>query len=402
MSSTDHLPVSTGIDRLATLSAEADDLESLVRPLLDILAELTGLEATVLTIHDRRDDTQVWRFVHSTEDVPVPEGMAFPWEETLCQALIDRGERTVADLATDFPDHPAHTLLGIRGFVSQPYTLVGRAGQIAGTLCAGSRDPLDLDDRGLALFELFSRLVADQLAREIELGRERLRADRAEERLAERTRLVASAEHALKSPLTVAQGWSRILASRYDELDDAARKEAARRINEANERLWSQVEDLLAESRTTVLGFDLQPGDLDLAIHLAGIVRDGGQAAPDHHFVFDRRPVMARVDPRALEHLVLPLLENAATYAPAGTTVRVEVERVGDVARISVSDEGPGLPDGIDLFEPFTRGAGPEHPQGTGLGLHIVRTLAQASRGRARAESSPGGGARFVVELPGA
>ena len=101
--------------------------------------------------------------------------------------------------------------------------------------------------------------------------------------------------------------------------------------------------------------------------------------------------------------ILLNLVGNAINYSPAGSHVRVSVEGVGGRALIAVSDEGPGLAPAqaakvFDKFERLGRGG----DGGSGLGLYISRKLARAMGGDLTVESTPGEGARFTLELPGA
>ena len=93
------------------------------------------------------------------------------------------------------------------------------------------------------------------------------------------------------------------------------------------------------------------------------------------------------------------LIGNAVKHSPAGGTVDVRVARDGNVARIRVEDEGPGVPEAerTRIFEPFYRA--PDAPQGTGLGLAIVSQIAALHRGRVRVGTGTLRGASFVLEL---
>jgi two-component system, OmpR family, phosphate regulon sensor histidine kinase PhoR len=112
-----------------------------------------------------------------------------------------------------------------------------------------------------------------------------------------------------------------------------------------------------------------------------------------------------RADARALEHVLVNLVDNAVKYTPATGSVTVSAERAGDEVILAVADTGPGiaahhLP---RLFERFYRAdAGRDRDQGgTGLGLAIVKHLAQAQGGDVGVESGTAG-SRFWVKLPGA
>ena len=112
------------------------------------------------------------------------------------------------------------------------------------------------------------------------------------------------------------------------------------------------------------------------------------------------------VDAAQLELALKNLVENAAKYSPPGTAVRMSGARVDGELRLSVEDEGPGIPpEHLErVFDKFVRltGGGPPAQPGTGLGLAISRGIVRAHGGRIWAENRPEGGSRFVVTLPAA
>ena len=112
---------------------------------------------------------------------------------------------------------------------------------------------------------------------------------------------------------------------------------------------------------------------------------------------------MAEVHPGSIRQVLLNYLDNAVRYGPAGQTIRVVGERIGDRIVLAVEDQGPGVP--VDereaVFEPFRRGKGQigTSAVGSGIGLSVVREIADAHGGRADVEDAPEGGARFLLEL---
>lgn len=113
-------------------------------------------------------------------------------------------------------------------------------------------------------------------------------------------------------------------------------------------------------------------------------------------------PGLVFLDEAKVERIVENLLRNAAKHTPPATPVRVRVTSRADGIELMVEDEGPGIPAELreEIFETFRRGpsAGGE---GVGLGLSLVRRFAELHGGTAHAEDRVGGGARFVVWLPG-
>ena len=110
------------------------------------------------------------------------------------------------------------------------------------------------------------------------------------------------------------------------------------------------------------------------------------------------------LDRDALRQMLLNLLDNAVKYGPPGQTITVGSEVAGDRARIFVEDQGPGIPheDRQRVWEPYVRLARESEVStgGSGIGLSVVRELVTLHGGRTRAEGTPGGGARLVIELP--
>ena len=111
----------------------------------------------------------------------------------------------------------------------------------------------------------------------------------------------------------------------------------------------------------------------------------------------------AEVDRDALERIVANMLSNAVQHAPGAGPIELLVGRRDDWVEITCSDSGPGfLAEDIPvLFERFVRGSG-VMGEGTGIGLALVRELAQAHGGEAALRNGPGGGAEVTVRLPAA
>jgi signal transduction histidine kinase len=113
--------------------------------------------------------------------------------------------------------------------------------------------------------------------------------------------------------------------------------------------------------------------------------------------------LLIRADPMELRTAIANVLRNALAYAPKDTDVSVEVSLSDGLATVSVRDQGPGIPveERDAIFDPFTRGrSGSSHRDGHGLGLFIARRVVEAHGGSIWAESSPGEGTTFRLQLP--
>ena len=250
----------------------------------------------------------------------------------------------------------------------------------------------------LGVFVLASALAlaaVRQLYRENQLAR--LRSD-----------FVASVSHELRSPLAQARLFVETL--RLGRAPTEAHREwALANIDRETQRLAGLVENVLAFSRAergALAELELCPADVgeEVAATAAGFV----PLAPKGLAQLDVRTLpglRALVHPDSLRQVLLNLLDNAVKYGPRGQTVRVETAQAPDGIRIAVEDEGPGVTadEREAIFEPFRRGRATLNGAiaGSGIGLSVVRELVHAHGGRVWVETAPGGGARFVVLLPG-
>ncbi len=124
-----------------------------------------------------------------------------------------------------------------------------------------------------------------------------------------------------------------------------------------------------------------------------------------HHRVevdLEQQPPLVEFDAVLIERVLSNLLENAAKYTPAGSTIRLTAATSNKDLLVSVTDNGPGLPKGQEeaIFEKFTRGERESATSGVGLGLAICRAIVEAHKGKIWAENNPAGGARFSFTLP--
>jgi len=205
--------------------------------------------------------------------------------------------------------------------------------------------------------------------------------------------LLANASHELRSPLARL----KMAMAMIDEAPAAERARLKREIDTNIAELDALVEEVLLASRLdaqATLG-PPQPVAL-LALAAEEAARVGAQAAGDD--------ITLRGDERLLRRAVRNLLENARRYAGEGVEVLVR-HQAGGGAELVVADRGPGVPEAWRerIFEPFFRLPGhAEREGGVGLGLSLVRQIAERHGGGARCEPREGGGSRFVLSLPAA
>ncbi len=216
---------------------------------------------------------------------------------------------------------------------------------------------------------------------------------------------LASVGHDLRTPLTTIGGYAEALAEGKVAGDRLS--EVAGILDRESGRLSRLVEDLMLLTRLEAREFSLRPEEVDLAGHLGGIAESFGARARNLgvRLETDLHPLPpTRVDPDRVAQVVGNLLENALRYTPEGGRVRLGLRDESGTIVITVSDDGPGIEpaDLPHIFERLyvTQRYRPIRPEGSGLGLSIVRELVDAMGGATSVESSPGAGTSIVVRLP--
>jgi signal transduction histidine kinase len=216
-----------------------------------------------------------------------------------------------------------------------------------------------------------------------------------------RREFVANASHELRTPLFSIAGSLELLAD--EDLDEERRAEFLATMREQVDRLSRLATDLLDLSRIDAgrIVAEAEPLELDaIARALADEFRAVAQAL-DHRLELDGvEDVQAVGDEQWVLRAGRALVENALVHTPPGTTVRLSVSQDGESARLSVEDDGPGIPaEHLEhVFERFYRVDG-ARASGSGLGLAIARELAQLMGGAVDADSRSGK-TTFAVVLP--
>lgn len=386
---------------LVEVGAGAGDLASVTRPLLETLQLLASVESAYLTSIDW--DRQVQRVIvaENSAVLAIEEGTEVAWDDTLCRRAMESGRYATSDVAATWEESPVADELGIRTYVSVPVVLAD--GEVYGTICGASTSSVEIDEQIQSLLTVFGRLVADTVARERRLSAASAQAIESERLLRARSQFVAAAQHRLKTPLTVIQGWSSILLDSFGEMADAERTSALQAIDRSARNALAEVSSMLSESQTEALARDVTARPIDV-VAVAGAVADDLAGLSTRHRITvetEAEVPLAQTDPEALRIVLEHLVENAVKYSPDGGEVRIGVERTdAGRFRIAVCDEGIGLPVGVDIFAPFTRGVDRTIP-GSGLGLHVVQSLVHAVSGEVTARRNVGRpGSTVSVILP--
>jgi len=234
-----------------------------------------------------------------------------------------------------------------------------------------------------------------QLRREAELAR--LRED-----------FVSSISHELRTPLAQIRMFAETLLLGRTRTD-AERRRSLEIIDQEAKRLSHLVENVLQVSRAGRGVSRVAPEEVELTAEVASIVESfrlfAGQKRVELRPELEQR-VVGTVDRGGLRQMLVNLMDNALKYGPAGQRVTVGLAVFGESVRLWVDDEGPGIPaeEREKVFAAFYRSprAAGSAVAGSGIGLAVVREIANLHGGRVWAEAAPGGGARVSIEIPGA
>ncbi|MFC9130276.1 ATP-binding protein [Streptomyces sp. NPDC057099] len=221
--------------------------------------------------------------------------------------------------------------------------------------------------------------------------------DRLERAFAAQREFVDDAGHELRTPITIVRGHLELMGD-----DPAEREETVRLVTDELDRMSRIVEDLLllakAERPDFVTPEPVQVAELTADVYVKA--RTLGERDWRLDGVAD---LEAELDPQRITQAMVQLAQNAVQHTTTGQTIRIGSRTDGPDLELWVADSGPGVQpqDAEVIFERFRRGTARRGTRGSGagLGLSIVKAIAEGHRGRVRLYGTPGGGATFALVL---
>jgi signal transduction histidine kinase len=332
-----------------------------------------------------------------------PPGNSDPIAGSLLERVLDGAILVRRDLTTlDYPADEQLVALGLRSELVTPLLLGARP---IGMLSL-SRDRTDAFSEDEAeLVALLGRLVATAVQNIRAYEAERTRVEELA-RLSElRADFVSLVSHELRSPMAAVIGAARTLQDRWRMLSASQRESFLALIGDETSRLADLVADVLDTSRIEAGTFSYRFEEVDLgrvvdeAVETAALAQ---QEVPVVASVRGRLPAI-RGDHARIRQVLGNLIENAVKYSPEGGEVRVSAAVDNGAVQIAVLDVGPGIPreQQARIFEKFGRAdvEGGSKP-GTGLGLFIARSIAEAHGGSLDVFSGVEPGSTFTLTLP--
>jgi signal transduction histidine kinase len=293
------------------------------------------------------------------------------------------------------------TAIGLHSRVAAPLLLGERP---IGMLAILRRKTDAFDDDEIELAALLGRLLASGVQNIRAYESERATVAELRRLSALRADFVSLVSHELRSPMAAVIGAARTLEERWRELTADQRTAFLALIADETNRLATLIGDVLDTSRIEAGTFSYRFGEVDVGElvrdTVAGFALHQEEVTVVAHTEWQLPNV--RGDRERLRQVLQNLLENAVKYSRAGEEIDVRTWAKNGRVHVAVEDTGSGIPreqHGL-IFERFGRANVGLGKPGTGLGLFIARSIAEAHGGRLTVESAPGEGATFTLELP--
>jgi signal transduction histidine kinase len=368
------------------------------------IRELRGLVAfdrtAILLVED--GNLRVFATAGAAADTVYPPGTVVPVAGS-AMTQLQSGQVIYREDMTERRFYEEDAFVGL-GLLSRLLAPLLSGAETIGAISVVRREPHAFTQAEIELMSLLGRLAGSAVQNIRAYETERATTEELRRLSALRADFVSLVSHELRSPMASVIGSARTLQMRWRELRPEQRESFLALIAHETSRLSELIGEVLDTSRIEAGTFSYSFDNVDLA----SLVRDSAAAAergqdevPVRAVVHDPLPLV-RGDRERLRQVLVNLIDNAVKYSPPGAEVRVEAQGSDGRVVIDVRDRGPGIAREHHsvIFEKFGRVQGGSAKPGTGLGLFIARSIAEAHGGSLAVRSSLEQGATFTLSLP--
>ena len=385
--------------RCARALASSLDLDQAFSAFIRELRTLVAFERVTLVLVEK-GRAEVIAVAGRGTDRVFPPGSARPVAGSVLEEVLEG--KLVYRESIDPPAYPEEVellSLGLRSRVLAPLQVGPRTIGMLGLVRAEANAfaPAELE-----LISLLGRLVATAVQNIRAYEAERSTADELRRLSALRADFVSLVSHELRSPMSAVIGAARTLQGRWRELTPEQRESFLALIGDETSRLARLIDDVLDTSRIEAGTFSFTFSDVDLGELLRDVIAAAEFAQDEVELTADVGALpRVRGDRERLRQVIQNLVDNAVKYSSAGG-VRVSATADDGHVLIDVADQGPGIPpeDRELIFQKFGRSSSGTAKPGSGLGLFIARSIAEAHGGTLGVDSVPARGSVFRLDLP--
>jgi signal transduction histidine kinase len=336
-------------------------------------------------------------------DTVFPPGSRRPVAGSLLEEIRKTGQTVYRRDMTDrqYAEEEEFTELGLRCRLAAPLVVGARTvGMLS--LVRVEADAFTEDE--VELVSLLGRFLGSAVQNIRAYEAEHATVEELRRLSALRADFVSMVSHEMRSPMASVIGSANTLHERWRELTPEQRESFLGLIANETSRLADLVGDVLDTSRIESGAFTYRFADVDLGelIHESAAAAESGQDEVKINANVHRPLPPIRGDRERLRQVITNLIDNAVKFSPAGGEVDVDAFAENGLLSVEVRDRGPGVAREHQslIFEKFGRVSGAHAKPGTGLGLFIARSIANAHGGTVEVHSAPTEGAIFTLLLP--
>jgi signal transduction histidine kinase len=389
-------------NRCARALASSLDIEEAFRAFIRELRGLIPFDRTAIVLADD-GVARVIAAAGAAAETVFPPGTRRPAAGSLLFEVTKRGQVVYRKdmIEQEYPEEADFVSLGLRCRLAAPLFVGPRS---VGMISLVRVEPDSFTESEIEFVTLLGRFLGSTVQNIRAYEAERATVEELRRLSALRADFVSLVSHELRSPMASVIGSAKTLRDRWRELSPERRASFLALIEHETKRLAELVSDVLDTSRIESGSFSYSFADVDIGelVQESAAAAESGQDEVRIVASVHRPLPLVRGDRERLRQVVTNLLDNAVKYSPAGGEVEVEALAENGRINVEVRDRGPGVaPENQQLiFEKFGRVSGEQSKPGTGLGLFIARSIAQAHGGSLEVHSRPGSGAVFRLAIP--